>query len=73
MMGKEALGQNIKLKIACVQAGDRQYRIAHRAGITPNKLSGAIHRGERLRPAEARSLARVLKKDPEELFPPEGR
>ena len=61
-------GQNIKLKVALAQTGDRQYRIARRAGISPNKLSGAIHRGERLRPEEVRSLARVLKKKPEELF-----
>lgn len=63
--------KNIALKIAIVESGLSQIDIAEAANLHQSKLSYFVNGRRRPSEAERKAIARVLKRKPADLFPPE--
>jgi hypothetical protein len=63
---------NKALRIAIVERGLKQYAVARKVGVGEARFSGFVH--ERFEPTddEKKSIARVLRKGVEEIWPSAG-
>jgi transcriptional regulator with XRE-family HTH domain len=67
------MGKVSKLKLACLATGENQWEIAKKAGLSESRLSRLANGRYPPTEEEARRLATVLGKSPDELFDPERR
>lgn len=67
-MGKE----NLRLKAAIYAAGLRQCEVAHRVGVTEDRVSKLVTGRRRATPEEMAQIAQVLDRPVKELFEGEG-
>jgi transcriptional regulator with XRE-family HTH domain len=61
--------KNLALKIAILESGFSQLEVAKAADIPESRLSHLVNGHREPSDAEARILARVLKRKPKQLFP----